>query len=239
MTRPLRIEYPGAWYHVMNRGRRKEKVFFQERDYALFLEVVEQAIDIFDIEIYSYALLPNHYHLLIRTPKGNLSRSMRYINGVYTQRLNKRHKLDGSLFRGRYKSILIEEEAYLLELVRYIHRNPLKAKLENQLGEYEWCSHRAYLKKKEKKEWLKTKEVLSKFSKYDKEALRELKSFVEKEVPKNILKRLESVNWPAIMGREEFKNKIKKYIKGKEIQMEEIPGYNRELFDVRKKQEEK
>ena len=107
------------------------------------------------------------------------------------------------------------------------------------MGEYEWCSHRAYLKKKEKKEWLKTKEVLLKFSKYDKEALRELKSFVEKEVPKNILKRLESVNWPAIMGGEEFKKKINEYIKGKEIQMEEIPEYKREMSDKRKKQEEK
>ena len=80
---------------------------------------------------------------------------MRHINGVYTQRLNKRHKLDGSLFRGRYKSILIEEEAYLLELVRYIHRNPLKAGLENELGEYEWCSHRGYLKKKRKERMVK------------------------------------------------------------------------------------
>lgn len=93
---------------MMNRGRRKEDIFFLEKDYAGFLKVVAQAIELFDIEIHAYVLMPNHYHLLIRTPKGNLARSMRHVNGVYTQRLNKRHKIDGSLFRGLVKKLNVK-----------------------------------------------------------------------------------------------------------------------------------
>jgi len=182
-------------------------------------------------------LMPNHYHLMIKTPKGNISRSMRHLNGVYTQKFNKRHKIDGSLFRGRYKSILVEEERYLLELVRYIHRNPLKAVLEEVLGEYKWCSQREYMNEKHRKDWLTTEEVLLNFSKYEKEAKRRMKAFVEREVPADILKRLEGVNWPAVMGGKEFKEKVKKYLQGKEIEIIEKPGYRRMLVDRRKKEE--
>ena len=99
---------------MMNRGRRKEKIFLDEKDYKDFLEILGQTIKVFDIEIHAYVLMSNHYHLFMRTPKGNISRSMRHLNGVYTQRHNKRHKMYGSLFRGRYKSILVEEETYML-----------------------------------------------------------------------------------------------------------------------------
>ena len=104
MSRPLRIEYPGAWYHVMNRGRRREPVYVAESDYKLFLEILNQTSELFQIEIHAYALIPNHYHLLIRTPLGNISRCMRHINGVYTQKINKKYKTDGSLFRERFKA---------------------------------------------------------------------------------------------------------------------------------------
>ncbi|MFC1512531.1 transposase [bacterium] len=155
MARPLRIEYPNAWYHIMNRGRRKEPIFFEESDYALFIELLKQTIDLFGVQIHAYALMPNHYHLLVNTPKGNISRTMRHLNGVYTQKINKKYSIDGQLFRGKYKSILINEEEYLMELVRYIHRNPYKANLVEKIGTYKWCSHRKYMgKKNEKEKWL-------------------------------------------------------------------------------------
>ena len=103
MSRPLRIEYPGAWYHVMNRGRRSEKIFYDKEDYQLFVALLEETSEMWNIRISAYCLMPNHYHILLQTPDGNIARSMRHINGVYTQRFNRRHGVDGQLFRGRYR----------------------------------------------------------------------------------------------------------------------------------------
>ena len=225
MARPLRIEYPGAWYHVMNRGRRKEPVFISPSDYKMFTEVLDETVQMFGIEIHAFALIENHYHILIRTPLGNISRAMRHINGVYTQRINNKHKIDGSLFRGRYKSILVSEDEYLLELVRYIHRNPYKSGLEQRPGEYEWCSHRMYLNDKDREDWLTINTVLELFSSYEKEAKRRLRAFVNKEVPKELMKKLGNVKWPSILGGEEFKEKIGKYVKREKIKEREIPEY--------------
>jgi putative transposase len=234
MTRPLRIEYPGAWYHVMNRGRRREAIYFGRDDYKSFLKILEQTCKLFYFEIHAYTLIRNHYHLLIRTPKGNLSRGMRHINGVYTQKFNKRHKIDGSLFRGRYKAILVEEDSYLLELVRYIHRNPLKANLEEKIGQYEWCSHKGYMKESQRESFLQIDTVLKKFGEYEKEAKREMRVFVEKEVPKKLLKRLDNVNWPAMLGGKEFKEKIKETIRGRKLEAREITGYRENACEKEK-----
>ena len=129
MSRPLRIEYPGAWYHVMNRGRRHCDVFEEEEDFHLFLDILKNTSKMWNLKVSAYCLMSNHYHLLVQTPDGNLSRCMRHLNGVYTQRFNRRHDYDGQLFRGRYKAILVEEDHYLLELLRYIHCNPTRLDL--------------------------------------------------------------------------------------------------------------
>lgn len=145
MARPLRIEYPGAWYHVMNRGRRGEEIFSDKKDYEAFVVLLRETGEMFDFQVSAYCLMSNHYHLLVRTPIGNLSRVMRHINGVYTQRFNRYYKVDGQLFRGRYKSILVEEGSYLLELLRYIHRNPVRAGICKAVEEYAWTSHHGYV----------------------------------------------------------------------------------------------
>ena len=145
MAIPLRIQYPGAWYHVMNRGRRGEEIFSEKKDYLLFIDLLCEAVDMWGVKIAAYCMMPNHYHLLIQTPDTNLSRCMRYLNGIYTQRFNRYHHCDGQLFRGRYKSILIDADRYLLELARYIHRNPLKAGLVGRLSNYLWSGHRGYI----------------------------------------------------------------------------------------------
>ena len=154
MSRPLRIEYPGAWYHVMNRGRRKESIFLQPDDYDAFLQILRETTSDWNLRIAAYCLMPNHYHLLVQTPDGNLSRCMRHINGVYTQRFNRFHQQDGQLFRGRYKAVLVETDNYLLEVMRYIHRNPLNAGLVRSLDEYPWSSHSAYLTSQKQRSWL-------------------------------------------------------------------------------------
>src|SRR3972149_269634 len=133
MSRPLRIEIPHAWYHVLNRGRRRESIFRDTQDYEMFLQTVREACESWRLRVAAYGLMPNHYHLLVQTPNPNLSRCLRHIDGVYTQRFNRRHGHDGPLFRGRYKALLIEADSYLLQLVRYIHRNPLEAGVAEDL----------------------------------------------------------------------------------------------------------
>lgn len=154
MSRPLRIEYPDAWYHIMNRGRRKENIFADESDYLSMLKLLEESTIVWGAKIAAYCLMSNHYHLLIQTPRANLSRVLRHIDGVYTQRFNRRHKAIGQLFAGRYKSILIDADTYLLQLVRYIHRNPVRAGIVTKLDDYPYSSHRAYISASPKSDWL-------------------------------------------------------------------------------------
>lgn len=204
MSRPLRIEYPGAWYHVMNRGRRAEEIFTERNDYDLFLELLKESSELFNIKIAAYCMMPNHYHLLLQTPDGNLSRCMRQINGVYTQRFNRAHKYDGQLFRGRYKSILVEVDSYLLELLRYIHKNPLRAGLSHDLNGYEWSSHKDYISDAKKWDWLYkgfTLSLLTKDRKYSRRAYRE---FMAEEGKEEISLIFQKKKLPSILGNEDF-----------------------------------
>ena len=181
MSRPLRIEYPGAWYHVMNRGRHKDKVFLQDGDYRYFISLLKDASELFSIGISAYCLMPNHYHLLVNTPEGNLSRGMRHIGSVYAGWFNRKHHLDGQLFRGRYKAILIEEENYLLGLVRYIHHNPLKAGLVKKIEDYPWSSHFGYTSSSINWDWLYKGPVYTYFSPDPEIMTREYLRYVEQE----------------------------------------------------------
>ena len=113
MARPLRIDYPGAWHHVMNRGARKQPIFVSRGDRRRFLQLLSTAHDRFGIEVNAYVLMGNHYHVLIRSPDGTLSQAFHYIDGVHAQAFNRRHGIDGPLFRGRFRSHLVEEEGYL------------------------------------------------------------------------------------------------------------------------------
>ncbi len=119
--------------------------FQRQRDYLMFVNLLKETSEMWNIRIAGYCLLPNYYHLLIKTPDANMSRSMRHINGVYTQRFNGRHHHDGQLIRGRYRSILVSRDTYLLQLLRYIPRNSLKSGLVDNLKDYTWSSHKGYL----------------------------------------------------------------------------------------------
>ncbi len=156
MPRPTRIEYEGAFHHVMNRGRNHENIFHDKCYFDEFLKCLKESSEQFDAVIHAYCLMTNHYHLLIETPGANLSRIMRHINGVYTQRHNRLKKNDGSLFRGRYKSVLVDEDDYLLQLTRYIHLNPVETKepMVGDLADYEWSSYPAYINKAKSPSWL-------------------------------------------------------------------------------------
>ena len=119
-------------------------------DRDTFLSLLKETAAMFNLKVSAYCLMQTHYHLLVQTPDANLARCMQHLNGVYTQRYNVRNKCDGTLFRGRYKSILVDADRYLLELVRYIHRNPVRAGLTGKVGQYIWSSHRGYMSQDEK-----------------------------------------------------------------------------------------
>ena len=209
MSRPLRIEYPGAWYHVMNRGRRREDIFLDESDYHLFLDVLKDTAKMWNLKVSAYCLMSNHYHLLVQTPEGNLSRCMRHLNGVYTQRFNLKHGLDGQLFRGRYKSVLVEEDNYLLELLRYIHRNPLEAGIVTKLNDYPWSSHRGYLEQEKGWSWLHRNMLLEMFSKTRKQAFSDYLTFVTQQDSDEIEHFFSHKNLPSIFGSSGFIDKIR------------------------------
>lgn len=154
MPRPIRIEYEDAYYHVMNRGRGRQKVFHDKTYFNAFLTCLSEAHQRFNIQILCYCLMDNHYHLLVKTPEANLGRAMRHINGIYTQRHNRLKKTDGPLFRGRYKAICVEEDSYQLQLSRYIHRNPLEAKKVKKIDDYPWSSYPYYVNKQKPPDWL-------------------------------------------------------------------------------------
>ena len=118
MARPLRIQYPGAVYHVMTRGGSRQRIFLDKPDYEAFVNTVGEIYDRWRVELFAYCLMGNHYHACLRTPEGNLSRVMRHLDGLYTQRFNRMHRRDGALFRGRYKAIVVDKDAYLAQVVR-------------------------------------------------------------------------------------------------------------------------
>ncbi len=154
MPRPLRVDYPGAWHHVMNRGARRAAIFRTDAECGLFLDCVAHLRERFGIEIHAYSLMPNHYHLLLRTPLGNLSAGMRYLGASYTQEVNRLAHWDGPLFRGRFRSQLVRDESYLLTVLAYIHLNPLRAGLVRRLDAHAWTSHRAYIGAETVPDWL-------------------------------------------------------------------------------------
>jgi putative transposase len=160
MPRTKRIDHPGAWHHVMHRGARRAPIFKLQDDCVGFLELVGEMVDRFGLEVHAYSLMPNHFHLLIRSVGGNLSPGMQYLVGAYTLWLNRRYQWDGPVFRGRFKSQLVEDEEYLRMLVAYLHLNPLRALLVRRLSDEAWTSHRAYLGKEPAPGWLSTARFL-------------------------------------------------------------------------------
>ena len=134
MARPLRIEFPGAIYHITSRGDRREDIFLSDEDRLLFLDTYSKVADRFGWICYAYCLMTNHYHLVIETPLPNLSLGMAQLNGVYTQKFNRKHHKVGHVFQGRFKAILVERNTYLLELLRYVVLNPVRAKMSSLLG---------------------------------------------------------------------------------------------------------
>ncbi|MGB5278495.1 MAG: transposase [Gammaproteobacteria bacterium] len=178
MTRPLRIEFEGALYHVTSRGDGQESIYLDDTDRVSYLEVLRDVQNRFNWIIHAYCLMSNHYHLLIETPDSNLAKGMRHLNGVYTQRFNRCHKRVGHVFQGRYKAILVQKENYLLELSRYIVLNPVRAQMVRSAKDWPWSSYRATAGLVDSDKWLTTDWLLGVFSKKKREAIKQYRAFV-------------------------------------------------------------
>ena len=178
MARPLRLEYPGALYHVTSRSDRRASIYLDDDDRRQFLKVLAGVIGRFNWRLHAYCLMTNHYHLVVETPDANLSRGMRQLNGVYTQRFNRTHQRVGHVFQGRFKAILVQKDAYLLELVRYVVLNPIRARMHRQPRAYRWSSYRATAGLAAAPGWLETAWLLSQFARTQAVARRRYVDFV-------------------------------------------------------------
>lgn len=209
MARPLRIEFDGAWYLIMNQGRRQERIFHDSQDCTAFVDLLQSTSAMFRAGVAAYCLMPTHYHLLLQTSEPNLARAMRHLGGVYTQWFNRRHGVDGQLFRGRYKAILVGEEEYLAGLLRYIHRNPLQAGLATNLADYPWSSHHGYLRRGKGWKWLHAEPLLGRFADDPATAREAYLRFMAEDVDETIDRLFSLKKLPSILGTSEFVQSIK------------------------------
>ena len=178
MSRPLRIEFAGALYHLTSRGDGRDDIYLDDSDRVLFLEVLASVCERFNWACHAYCLMGNHYHILIETHEGNLSQGMRQLNGLYTQRFNRAHGRVGHVFQGRYKAILIHKDSYLLELARYVVLNPVRAQMVRAAKDWPWSSYRATCGQAPKPDWLHVDWLLSTFGRRKREAVERYREFV-------------------------------------------------------------
>lgn len=178
MTRPLRIEFAGALYHVTSRGNRREEIYLDDKDREGYLELLGEVCERYNWTVHAYCLMTNHYHVLVETPDANLSKGMRQLNGVYTVRFNRRHGRDGHVFQGRYKAVIVQKDSHLLELSRYVVLNPVRAGMVNEAGAYRWSSYRAMVGDGSISPWLDADWLLAQFGTTKEEAIVRYAQFV-------------------------------------------------------------
>ncbi len=208
MTRQLRIQYPCAYYHVTSRGNERKDIFKKKGDREQFLEYLKSAYLRYGAVIHAFCLMNNHYHLLLETPKGNLSQIMLHINGAYTNYFNIKHKRRGHLYQGRYKAIVIEADSYAGELSRYIHLNPVRAGMVNMPEKYLWSSYQYYIGKKKKPDWLSIDFILGYFEHASMPTAKNYASFVLARLFEKTGSPLEKTVASTMLGSDSFIEKI-------------------------------
>ena len=209
MGRPLRMDYPDTFYHVLSRGNERKEIFRDEKDHLRFLDTLGKMVERFKLEVHAYVLMKNHFHLLVHTKEANLSRAIQWLGVSYSVWFNQRHHRSGHLFQGRFKSFLIENERYFTAMCLYIHGNPLRARIVKRLSGYRWSSYQAYADKKQEVSWLTTELVLGMYGGSRKRFLRARQVFFE-ERP-NLL---EDLRHGLYLGSEEFSEECIERFKG-------------------------
>jgi putative transposase len=220
MARPLRIEFAGALYHVTSRGNERREIFFSDEDRATFLGVLGDVVVRFDWLCHAYCLMGNHYHLLVETPEANLSKGMRQLNGVYTQLINRTQRRVGHLFQGRFKGILVQKEAYLLEVARYIVLNPVRAGMVADPAAWGWSSYRATAGLEPKPPYLTTDGLLSAFGEPARVAMAGYAGFVASGIGRASL--WQELKGQIYLGSDAFVEAMQRYIRPDQP-LQEIP----------------
>lgn len=226
MARPLRIEYPGAVYHITSRGNEKKSIFKDEQDREIFLNTLLQVNKRYNWLCHAYCLMNNHYHLVVETPDANLSLGMRQLNGVYTQAFNKRHKRVGHVFQGRYKAVLVQKESHLLELSRYVVLNPVRAQVVKSPAAWKWSSYLAISGREKPHPCLTSGWILRQFGPKIGKAKSKYRRFVREGMGKESV--LRKVKAQSVLGEDEFVEQLIPYLKGQK-EMLEIPKSQRYL----------
>jgi REP element-mobilizing transposase RayT len=224
MSRPLRIEYAGAVYHVTSRGNEKKPVFKNDHDRETFLNTLQHVNKRYNWICHAYCLMTNHYHLLVETPEGNLSLGMRQLNGVYTQLFNKTHGRNGHLFQGRFKSILIQKDSHLLEVCRYVVLNPVRARMVERPESWKWSSYLATAGKAKAHPCLTTDWLLGQFSGKQGKAESEYRQFVTWGIGEKTI--WNEVRGQALLGEDDFVDALTDHLK-KHKDIPDIPRSQR------------
>ena len=223
MARPLRIEYPGAFYHVMHRGNAGADIFESDRDREKFLEYISKAVERYEIKIHTYCLMTNHYHLLTETPHPNLSQAIKWINVSYAAYFNRKRRRCGHLFQGRFRAILIDADEYLKHLSRYIHLNPVRARMVDLCKDYSWSSYLVFGGYAKAPEWLDTRWLLSLFGENQTKAKKRYRSFVESVQNEKIENPSKDIVGGVILGGADFVKWIKQNYLKKDSEIKEKP----------------
>jgi len=224
MARPLRIEYPGAVYHITSRGNAREAIALADDDRDDFFHVLGTVVERHSWRCYAYCLMTNHYHLLIETPTANLSRGMRQMNGLYTQRFNRRHARVGHVFQGRFASIVVDRESYLLELARYVVLNPVRAKMVRRPDSYRWSSYRATAGLEEEPSWLTTDAILQEFGSRRAAARERYRAFVSEGVGR--VSPWDDLRGQVLLGSDSFVERLEPALRDKS-EVAEVPRRQR------------
>ena len=206
MARPLRIELAGGVYHVTSRGDRRETIFGDDADRRAWVDLFGEVCERFNWRCHAWCQMGNHYHVVVETAEANLARGMRQLNGVYTQAVNRRYGRVGHVFQGRYKAILVEADAYLVELARYVVLNPVRAGLCKDAVDWSWSSHRALLGRVEAPSWLATDWVLGQFGEVRSRAIGRYEDFVRAGV--GLPPIWEALNAQIYLGSEDFAGRM-------------------------------
>ena len=224
MVRPLRIEFAGALYHVTSRGDRRENIYESDTDRENYIQILRDVCAQYNWAIHSYCLMSNHYHLLVETPDGNLSKGMRQLNGVYTQKYNRCNRKVGHVFQGRFKSVLVDGDAYLKELARYIVLNPVRAQMVRSTKDWRWSSYRATVGAVECPEWLDREWLLSGFARRQENAIDLYKKFVSDG--KNQPSPWENLKNQIFLGDDQFVERMLAHVDA-EKNLSEVPKAQR------------